>query len=123
MAVLVALFGAAIAGLGILGFVRPRSLVGFVESTWQSRAGFYGAIGLRVVFGLLLLAAGPESRFPQVLWVVGMISLVAAVLSPLVGFERLRRYVQWWSDRSASLVRAWSLVTLGFGAFLVYAVW
>ena len=123
MTLLVALFGAAIAGLGILGFVRPRRLVGFVESTMQSRAGLYWAMGLRVVLGLLLLAAASESGFPKVLRVLGTISLVVAAISPLVGFARLRRVVQWWSDRSASLVQAWSLVTVGFGAFLIYAVW
>ncbi len=123
MTVLVGLFGAAIAGLGMLGFVRPRGLVGFLESTFQSRAGLYWAIGLRVVLGLLLLAAASESRFPQVLRVLGTISLVAAAISPLVGFARLRRLVQWWSDRSTGLVRTWSLVTVGFGVFLIYAVW
>jgi len=123
MTVFVTLFGAAIAGLGMLGFVRPRKFVNFVESIWQSRRGLYWAIGLRVVLGLLLLAAASESRFPQVLRVLGAISLVAAATSPLVGFVRLRRFVQWWSDRSTGLVRIWSLVTVGFGMFLVYAVW
>ena len=123
MTVLIALFGAAIAALGILGFVRPSRLVGFGTSTFQSRAGLYWAMGMRVVLGLLLLAAASESRFPQALRVLGTISLVAAAISPLVGFARLRRFVQWWSERPASLIRVSSLVTVGLGAFLMYAVW
>ena len=51
MTVLIALFGAAIAALGILGFVRPSRLVGFGTSTFQSRAGLYWAMGMRVVLG------------------------------------------------------------------------
>ena len=123
MTLVVALFGAAIAGLGIFGFVRPKGLVGFVRSVWQSRTGLYSAIGIRVVFGLLLLATASESRFPQVFRVLGVISLVAAAISPFLGFARLRRFVQWWGDRSPGIIRVWSLVTVGFGAFMIYAVW
>jgi hypothetical protein len=123
MTFLIALIGATIAGLGIMGFVRPRGLLGFFESILESRTGLYWAIGIRVVSGLLLLATASESRFPQAFRVLGVIALVAAALAPLLGFARLRRFVRWWTDRSPSVVRVWSLVTVGFGSFLVYAVW
>ena len=122
MTLVVALFGAALLGLGIFGLVRPRGLVAFFRSVWQSRPGLYSAIGMRVVFGLLLLATASESRFPQVFRVIGVISLVAAAIAPFLGFARLRRFVQWSCERPPGMICAWSLVTLGFGAFLIYAV-
>ena len=112
MTFLIALIGVAIAGLGILGFVRPGALLGFVESVLKSPTGLYWAIGIRAVSGLLLLATAAESRFPQVFRVLGVLALVAAAIVPLLGFARVRR-----------LLRVWSLLTVGFGSFLIYAVW
>ena len=123
MTVIVGLFGAAIVGLGVFGFVRPKGLVGWARSTWESRSGLHLAIVIRVVLGLLLLATASESRFPQTFRVLGWISLIAAVISPLIGIARLRRFVKWWADKPSAFIRTWSLTALGFGAFLVYAIW
>ena len=41
MTFVVALFGAAIAVLGILGLVRPSALMRFVQAPWRSRTGLY----------------------------------------------------------------------------------
>jgi hypothetical protein len=123
MTILVAVFGAVIVGMGIVGFVRPSAIVGFVQFFMKSRSGLYWAMGSRIVLGLLLLAVASESRFPRTLQVPGVISLVAAAISPIVGLERLQRLVQWWSERPPVLVRVWSLIALVLGAFLIHAVW
>ncbi len=75
---LVALFGIAITCLGILGLVRPRNLIRLVQQPWQSLMGLYLSIGIRMVFGLVLLTAASESHFPEAFRILGIISLVAA---------------------------------------------
>ncbi len=84
----VALFGIAIILLGILGLVRPGNLMRLVLGAWQSRKGFYFSIGIRVVFGIVLLLAASQSRFPEAFRILGIISLVAgdptAMLHPSV---------------------------------------
>ena len=123
MTLVVALFGAAVIGLSIFGFVNPKGLTAFAVSVEQSRGGFYLAIGVRVVLGIMLLATASASRFPQVLRVLGVIFLAVAAIWPLLGFKRLRRFVRWWSDRPPVFIRAWMMVSVGVGAFLIYAVW
>ena len=116
----VALFGIAIILLGILGLVRPGSLICLVQQPWQSQKGLYLSIGIRVVFGIVLLLAASQSRFPEAFRILGIISLVAAVVVPFLGFVRLQRFVQWWTRQSPGFVRGWSLVAATFGVFLFY---
>ncbi len=116
----VALFGMAIILLGILGLVSPGNLVRLVVGSWQSQKGFYFAIGIRVVFGIVLLLAASQSRFPEAFRVLGIISLVAAMAASFLGFDRLQRFVQKWMKRSPGFIRGWSVMAAAFGVFLLY---
>ncbi len=116
----VALFGIAITLLGVLGLVRPGNLMRLVLGAWQSRKGFYFSIGIRVVFGIVLLLVASQSRFPDAFRVLGIISLVAAMAAPFLGFDRLQRFVQKWAKRSPGFIRGWSVMAAAFGVFLLY---
>ena len=117
---IVALFGIVITLLGIVGLVRPPSLLRFVQLPWSSQVGLYLSIGIRAVFGLVLLMAASASRFPEAFWILGIVSLVAALVVPFMGLARLQGFVQWWTRRPPGLIRGWSLVVVAFGVFLLY---
>lgn len=116
----VALFGIAIILLGVLGLVRPGNLIRLVVGSWQSRKGFYFAIGIRALFGIILLLTASQSRFPDAFRILGIISLVAALAAPFLGFDRLQRFVQKWMKRSPGFIRGWSAMAAALGVFLLY---
>ncbi len=116
----VAFFGIAITLLGILGLIRPGSLIRLVQRTWQSQKGFYFSIGIRVIFGIVLLLTASQSRFPEAFRILGIISLVAAVVAPFLGFVRLQRFIQWWANHPSGFIRGWSVMAAAFGALLFY---
>ena len=116
----VILFGLAITSLGLLESLHPRKLIGLVSGPWQSGAGIYLAVGLRLAFGLVLIGASTESRFPAAFQILGAVSLAAAAAIPVLGKSRLQRFVNWWTARPMGFIRAWGLGAAGFGAFLVY---
>ncbi len=116
----VALFGITTILLGILGLVRPGNLMRLVLGAWQSKKGFYFSIGIRVVFGIVLLLEASQSRFPDAFRILGIISLVAAMAAPFLGFDRLQRFVQKWTRRSPGFIRGWSVMAAAFGVFLCY---
>ena len=120
MTFVVALLGGTILLQGLVGIARPSSLTRLVQAFWQVPNVLYLAIGLRVIFGLILLAAASESRFPATFQIIGIISLVAAALSLALGLARLQRFVDWFLDRSPGVIRGWSIVSAGFGGFLIY---
>jgi hypothetical protein len=121
MGVAVAGFGLLVLVIGVLGLLQPARLVAWVERTWQSRAGFQLAIALRALLGILLIASASSTRFPWLIGALGVLSLAAAAALPVLGYARVRSFVEWWTARSTGFVRAWSLVACAFGAFLVYA--
>ncbi len=121
MTLLVALIGALIALLGATGLVRPSMLVGMLDSVWRTRRGFYGVVALRLCFGVILVVAAPECRYPTAGRVLGVISIVAAMLVPVLGLERVRALVDWWAARPPLLIRCWACAAIAFGGFLFHA--
>lgn len=121
MTVAVAGLGLLIFAAGALGLARPTALMALVERPWRTRAGLVLAVVVRVVVGVVLLTAASSTRFPWWIGGLGALSLVAGALLPLLGYQQLRRFIDWWQAQPDGFVRAWSLVACGFGAFLVYA--
>jgi hypothetical protein len=121
MATLVAVFGGAIAVVGATGVASPAALMRLVNSVWRSERGVYLAVAIRLILGVVLIVAAPSCRFPGVVRIIGIVSVVAALIIPFLGFERLRAIVDWWLSRPHGFVRAWALLAMALGGFLVYA--
>ena len=121
MTLAIATVGLLILALGVVGLARPASLMSLVERPWTSRTGFYVAIAVRAAFGILLVAAASSTRFPWAIGALGVLSLIAAVLIPVLGYDRIRRFVAWWVARPTGVVRIWACGACAFGGFLIYA--
>jgi hypothetical protein len=110
-----------IAALGALGMVSPMRLLDIVRH-FQSMAGIYAAAALRIILGVTLFFAAPASRTPEIVRILGIIILVAGLITPLFGLERFRRLINWWSARGTIFMRFWAGFALAFGLLLAYAV-
>lgn len=121
MNVAIAAFGLFVFAMGLLGVIQPTGLMSIVERPWQTPLGLYMAVIFRLALGLLLLAGASQTRFPWVVGSLGVVSLMAAVAIPLIGYERLRRFVAWWLERPPGFIRGWAIAACLFGAFLIYA--
>jgi len=115
------IFGLLVAGLGALGMVSPSRLLAVVRH-FQTRGGLFAAAIIRIVLGTILFLAAPDSRAPQTLRIVGVFVFAAGLATPLMGVERARALLRWWSAQGALFVRAWAAVALLFGLALAYAV-
>lgn len=110
-----------VAALGALGMFSPMRLLDIVRH-FQSPAGIYAAAALRIILGVALFLAAPTSRAPEVVRILGIIILVAGLITPLFGLERFRRLLDWWSVRGPAFMRVWAGFALAFGLLLAYAV-
>ncbi len=110
-----------IAALGALGVVSPSRLVGVVRY-FQTPAGLYFAAALRVVLGVALFFAAPTSRAPELIRILGIVIIVAGVITPFFGLERFRKLLDWWFARGSIFLRAWAAIALALGLLLAYAV-
>lgn len=116
---LVALLGALVAALGLVGLLRPdrfRSLL----TSMDSRTRFVFAVATRFAMAALFWWLAEDLRHPAVMRILAAIALVAAVSLLIMGRERLDRLVDWWLSRSNGLLRTSALFAAAFGAYLVF---
>jgi hypothetical protein len=119
---LVALFiGLVIAAQGVFGLAAPEVFLRALRYI-QTPPVIYLAAAIRVVFGVVLFRAAPESRAPTFLRVLGFVIVIGGLLTPFFGVRIGHAILDWWSAGGPPLVRAWAGFSLALGVFIVYAV-
>jgi len=113
--------GIAIACLGIVGVVAPSLLLEFGKSLLTEH-GLYAVAALRVAFGLLLFFGARLSRMPQALRVLGVVIIIAGIITPLFGVERSTTALDSFASHGLVFVRVVAIFAVAFGAFIVYAI-
>ena len=119
MTVIVAVLGALIALLGLVGLVQPERFRS-IFTALDSQTRFIMAIALRLAMGGVLWWLADELRHPHVMRVLAAIAIFAAVMLLIMGRERLDRLVGWWLSRPDGLLRTSALFAAAFGVYLVY---
>jgi len=114
-------FGAVIAAIGIVGLADPALLLD-ATSFMQTSVGLYIAAVFRVVFGVVLIWIAGTSRMPRTLRILGAFIVLAGIITPFVGVERVHAIVEWWSAQDVVFMRTWATVAVIFGIFIIYAV-
>ncbi|MFB3819727.1 MAG: hypothetical protein ACE147_18885 [Candidatus Methylomirabilales bacterium] len=116
----VVLVGLALAGLGAVSAAVPRQFHRLLLLVEQKR-WLNLAMLLRLLIGVVMLAAAPGTRLPRFVLAAGIVTLLSGLLSPLLGHDRLVRMAAWWARRPDGLVRLWGLLAFALGLLIVYA--
>lgn len=111
--------GILVVVLGAVGFVAPGQFRA-VFGSMSSRRRFIAAVALRLVFGIFLWIVADELRFPQVLRVIAVIAIAAAIGIVIMGESRLNRFIDWWLALSDQWLRLSGVFVVAFGGFMVY---
>lgn len=121
--IIVLAIGATVIVLAGWGIFAPGKLMAFVASVMNKHWGIYIAVFVRLALGAALIILAPASHFPLVFQAVGGMTIFAAIALALMGRERIRRFIVWWSERlSTRTIRLWLLLGTVFGGFLIYGV-
>lgn len=117
---LVVVVGLALAGLGAVSAVVPRQFHRLLFLVKQKR-WLNVAMLVRLLIGVVMIAAAPATRLPRFVLVAGIITLLSGLIAPLLGHDRLIRMAEWWATRPDGLVRLWGILALALGLLIVYA--
>ena len=110
-----------LAAVGVVGVAWPQALSD-VARFFLSPGGLAIGATIRILFGLVFVFAAPAARWPMFVRVIGMITIVAGLITPLLGVEeRHVRIIDWWTARGSRFKRAWSGVGVVLGVVLAYA--
>jgi hypothetical protein len=107
--------------LGAVGLLWPQRLADLARS-FLSPGGLLLGAAIRILCGLVFVFAAPQARAPGFVRVIGVISLVAGVMTPLLRAEQHRKILAWWGDRGPVFMRAWSALGLVLGLLLAYTL-
>ncbi len=119
---LVLAWGALLMCVGVWVLAEPRGLVQ-VAGRFLTPGGLWVAVALRLTVGVLLWISAPVSRAPRLLQVLGALFVFSAFVLPVAGLERMRGIADWGAGQDELVLRGASLVVLGLGALIVWAVW
>ena len=122
MLVAVFVFGLIIGLASFYGMAFPKHLLNTVGQVASSRAGMLFSVGVRLVLGFLFTLAAPLTSFPNVFYVLGVITLAAAAALLFLGQARMTGLVEWFQGQPVGLTRVWLILGVVFGGFLIYAV-
>lgn len=120
MNVIVVIVGWLVILTGLWGIASPHSLIDMVLA-WSSSTRFYFTVITRVVLGVIFIFAAPRCRVPWVIYVIGILTLLAGVALFFLGASRVDEIVNWFAARSDLCIRLAYVVTTLFGVLLVYA--
>ena len=106
---------------GVVGLVSPSRTVE-VARYFATPAGLYFAAAVRVLMGLALFFAAPDSRAPELLRILGVVVVAAGAAIPAVGLERILKLMDWWYAKGPGLVRTQAAFALVLGLLLAYGL-
>jgi len=117
---LAVVLGFVVATIGAVGVATPSVLLELGDSLMTPTV-LYIAAAVRVFFGAVLLWVAPASRAPKTLRVIGVLLVLAGVLTPFFGIEHSRDMLDWVLTQGHMFMRAWAGVAVVLGLFIVYA--
>ncbi len=120
--IVILVLGITVCVLALWGVYAPEKLVKLVSGVMDQDWGIYFAVIVRVLLGLALIIAAPDSRFPLIFQVLGGIAIIAAAGLAFMGRKRIRGLITWFERFSPAIVRLWLLFGVAFGGFLIYGV-
>jgi len=107
--------------LGIIALVLPDRALTVARFTTTPN-GVYVAAAIRLGIGLVLLFAASDSRFPNVLRVLGVLAVVGGVATLLLGVGGARAIAERVQPYGLTVIRGFGTFILIVGAFVIYAV-
>lgn len=110
-----------IAGMGALGVASPERLMSILRR-YETPGGLRVSAVVRVVLGVTLFLVAPTSRAPDPIRLFGVMSVAAGLMIPFLGLARIGKMVDWWSARPPLVFRAWAMIALAFGLYLIWAL-
>ncbi len=120
MIMLIKLIGIFITAMGIMELLNPKMAKRMLVFWRQGKNIYIGGL-IRVLVGVIFLYYAPQAKFPEVIFMLGILASLAGLIIFLLWLEMTRAMIDWWDKKPDSIVRLVSLLTLAFGVLIIYA--
>jgi hypothetical protein len=121
MTLFIIIFGTLTCLAGIVILVNPEIVFGFLRKNSDKIGLQILAVAIRLVLGAFLIYQSGASKYPFVIEIIGLLSIVAAVFLAVIGRNNFKRLISWALSLAKPFGRVGGVVAVCFGAFLIYA--
>lgn len=121
MKLIIKLFGILILISGILLFIEPEILFGWIENKTGNTSLYISAIVVRLVLGILFILAAKESIYPGAIKFFGYLFIIAAIIFIFIGQERFHDFITPLISDVKPYASVGGVLSIAFGGFIIYA--
>lgn len=107
---------------GVLAFVRPARIHGFLLGFAGSALKHFAELLVRLLVGASLLLLSPDSAHASVLLVFGWLLIITTALMALIPWRVHHRFTQSAVPKALQFLPLMGLVSLAIGACLLWAM-
>jgi hypothetical protein len=118
-ALLVAVFTIVV---GIVGIVSPEYVTMVRRQYFATPATLYTALALRMLMGVVTIAAARASRAPKTMRALGAVMCLQALTATVLGPDHARAVLEWETMQGTALLRVGAAVALAAGVFMAFAL-
>ena len=111
--------GALVILASAISFAVPDQRLS-LERSLMTPTGLFAISTLRIAIGLVFVFAAPASRAPRTLRVLGLVVIIAGLITPWFGVTRAHATLNWVASAGPLLMRLDACVGMAMGGFLVY---
>ena len=121
MTLFIIIFGTLTCLAGIVIFVNPGVVFGFLRKNSDKIELHILAVAIRLLLGAFLIYQSGASKYPFVIEIIGWLSIVAAVFFVVIGRSNFSKLMAWALSQVKTLGRVGGVIASAFGAFLIHA--
>ncbi len=111
--------GVSLIVLGVMFLIDNKRFQGFIEF-WKKGNNIYLAGVIKTLIGILLISAFTDTNL--LIFIFGMLSLIAGVIIFILGPERLNRHIDSWVGKTSKSISWIAGCYLAMGVLLIYLV-
>ena len=121
MKLIIKLFGILMLLSGILLHIKADIIFVWIENNMENTSLYIFAIVVRLVFGILLIIAARESKYPGIIKFFGYLFIIAAIILFFLGQESFQDFITSVIPEVRPFAPVIGLLVIAFGGFLIYA--
>jgi len=112
--------GIFIASMGLTIIFNPEVMKKMI-AYWKQGKRIYAGGLLRALFGVIFLLSVPQARLAAVMYGLGILVLISALIVFAMGLEKIKVTLDWWDKKPSSMLRIMGLLAFAIGFLIIYS--
>ena len=121
MIYIIILFGILLLSAGITIIINPELVFGILRRNTNEISMQILAVVVRIILGILLILCAAQSRYPAIIFILGWISVVAAIILGAIGRRNFTNLMSWMLKFVKPFGRVGGFFAILIGALLIHA--